>query len=318
MTSKLPTETKYYPEELIYGDLVNLTAGIDTKIKTFTKFSPNRISLTGIALISTDGRFLRVSSDGEDNTIDADSGALKNTNLDLMNEFGIISFKELVIRGFSSALVTNFQSRFTLLVDKTTIVDKMIKKIALSREETELAEKYSLAERIMIGLTPSMSRDITVMRSKLFSQSVRDVIVSRVVSVSLNGSSVVGTKVSVPSGHKAVIVEIGTEQGTPGDGTRVIVERDNQEGYIDVDTSCMGTKDYSTRCFIPALDSFRVTLASAVAVNNQSVRYRYIVAPLTLYDKARWIDSPLISLSDAENLVMEREDLVNKIKAGLF
>ena len=317
MPSANPIDIKYCPEIIPHGDLVDLAAGVDTKMKTFTKFVPRKVTLIGMTGVQTDGRRFRVSADGNDNAINADLGALKDASLNEMNELGILSTKELVIRGYSPVIVNNFQSRFLIRVDKLSIVDRILLGLPMTNVDKEIEKKFNIRDRISIGIAPITSLDKTIMRSRLLAESVKDVVVSEVVSVSAGGSAVVGNKVSVPSGYKAVVIDIAAEQGTPGDNTRFKLLRDDQTDYVDVDTSCMGTINYNTECFIPVLDSFRVTLSSTNPVNDQSVRYRYVIAPLTIIDKLRWYDSPLVELTDNELTLAESEDMFDKISAGL-
>jgi len=327
MSSRNVQDVRYPPEVLCYADLTTVGAA-ETQIKKHSLFTPRLIRLLSLSGQDITNLSLRVDADTRSDFLNlaaealaADSLGSLESSLDLATRVDILALRSLTLKAAVSGGTPNYQSWHTLMVENPSVASKLLYTrrksdlFTLKTEDFELIDKYNMNAQFDAGMLHKQT--LASLYSKLYGEAIDVVVISKKQTVTGGTEVQVGSDIVAGPGKKLVLVEIGVTQGTAGNGTILRVDRDDQEDMLALETSCLPNINYSVPVYLPALDSFKVYLATTNTVNNFLVRYKYVVAPLTVLDKVKWEGAPGIRLTDEEDAIASAFDLPGIIKAGL-
>lgn len=212
--------------------------------------------------------------------------------------------------------VADVATRYTVTAFVPTLLDKISMNIPLTPDETALANKFELIDKVNAGF--KMPRlDLTgndiLKEFDIIKQT------SKKLSVSAGATSFVDVSLIPPRGYLGVLLGVAVDTATiksaPGArDTYIYIDRDNQTQLCSLDTYAMpgtmsGTNDVFMRMFIPFKDKLNVRMSSVTGVSNLPITYFYGYKKLSYVDRAvRW---PQIGFQD-ETAKQRAEDVISK------
>jgi hypothetical protein len=290
--------TKYPPEAFISALPTDLVAGTN-KVAEYVGFEGTYIlSLQGPSFSRYDGLRFRVSADGFTDVVKMDDlGAAKGLDYEEAVKLPVARSAALYIDAPSA--VSSYQWRHRVAVFRPTAAMKLQLGLGLSEEDRRLAEKYGLENilKLQIPVPYELSRGIEEWRT----QSVRMV------------SSGTVLRVVVPKGKKVVLAGISAARPAGPASGYVTVDRDEVPDTLKLDPYCLPGLSYDSPIRVVALDKLIVEWDQAVS-GTYYFRVVYGIGRITIPEKIAWN----LDLSREEREVAEREDLFDRVRAGLI
>lgn len=234
---------------------------------------------------------------------------------------------ELLQTSQTGSTVSNVATRYTVTAFVPTLLDKIQMGIPLTPDESALAAKFELVDKVNAGFK--------VPRMDLTGNDVLkefDVIkqTSKKISVSAGTTSFVDVSLIPPRGHMGVLLGLAVDTATiktsPGArDTYIYIDRDIQSQLCSLDTYALpgttaGVNDEFMRMFIPFKDKLNVRLSSVTGVSNLPITYFYGYKRLSYVDRSvRW---PQIGFQDESakaraDEVISKHNLRELVAAGL-
>lgn len=309
-----PSLAKYFPEDIPGAQVVNLVTGTPYSIESITRFSkiPGEflVTLLSFGLSANANVTFYTHADNYERIIDAETYGCYH--LDRDEDVFIPAKSTLYLKLLSDAGVSDYPIRYLIRVSKPSVLDKILYGITLTDNDNSINNMYKLGDRIL-------RNDIPVHRPMLVSRKE----IARKVTASA-GIQQIGETITVPKNRFIVLDEIAVDgyESAVTDNT-IVVDRDLDTSYISL--NCYAMPPFVTgvtpniplsnamRIGIPAVDKLSVYLDNDSSVTNWRVRFKYSTYVLTIPDKIRWG----IGLTSKEDDIAKRNDLANKVKAGL-
>lgn len=309
-----PSLAKYFPEDIPGSQVVDLVSGTPYSIESITRFSkiPGEylVTLLSFGLSANANVTFYTNADAYERIIDAETYGCYH--LDNEEDVFIPAKSTLYLKLLSDAGVSDYPIRYLIRVSKPSVLDKILYGITLTDNDNSINNMYKLGDRIL-------RNDIPVHRPMLVSRKE----IARKVTASA-GIQQIGETITVPKNRFIVLDEIAVDgyESAVTDNT-IVVDRDLDTSYISL--NCYSMPPFVTgvtpniplsnamRIGIPAVDKLSVYLDNDSSVTNWRVRFKYSTYVLTIPDKIRWG----IGLTSKEDDIAKRNDLANKVKAGL-
>ena len=299
-----PTKCRLYPE-VIPEALATTSSTSGVSIASYAAFKPFVMILKDLITNQVATETLRVDTDAGHGVIESPLAArplLEPTELDILVE------DSMDLWAVGAAAEARYA--YTLRVTQLTVFEKIKYGVALTIEESALAEKYDITKKYLAG----------IMKMSDLTQFKRIIEVAKEVTVAAGGKTRVGRIVNVRSGEKAVLLGMSVDSaavaGSVGSNdTYLAVNRDVRDlNYVKLDTIAMPVLTNEIQCYVPAIDRLEVELQSVTGIAALPVRYRYGIADLTVLEKIRW-GLPLTGLEaqDAESF-----NLFDAVAAGVL
>jgi len=296
--------TKYPPEVFMDATPVNLIPG-ENKVFEYTDLDrrPAYIaSLYGLSFAGLSGGSFYVNADGYAHVMIVDSlAAVKG--LDYEEEVKVPASKSLIGYVYAPSVTSGYQLRHKVLVQKPTPVLKLLHGFDLTARDRELVAKYGLEEVVAAKRAQEANPYDGVL--KVFTKG--------------NSFSSSGTvlRYVVPDGYFVTLLDIAVDRPGSSGQASITVTRDGVDDIVSLDPYCMqGISNvnwirpvYTLR--VNALDELLVEIDVSSGTHN--VRVVYGIGKLTVADKIRWN----VELSPEEKGTAEREDLYDKVEAGV-
>ena len=299
-----PTKCRLYPE-IIPEALAITSSASGEEIASYAAFKPFVMILKDLITNQVATETLRIDTDAGHGVIESPLAArplLEPTELDILIE------DSMDLLAIGSTVEARYA--YTLRITQLTVFEKIKYGIALTVEESALAEKYDIARKYMAG----------ILKASDLAQFKRIAEVAKTVTVAAGDTTRVGRLINVRDGEKAVLLGMSADSATVASGvgsndTYLAVNRDVRDlNYVKLDTIAMPVLTHEIQCYIPAINRLEVELQSVTGVTNLPIRYRYGVADLTILEKIRW-GLPLTSIEaqDAESF-----NLFDAVAAGVL
>jgi hypothetical protein len=296
---------KYPPEILLQAAVYSLKAG-DNSVFSYLGLDvppPYIAQLYGLSFQSLPGGSFSLDVDGSPDVVKiGDLGSVRG--LDYEEEVRVPSCKSIVGRIYSPSEVSVYQMRHKLRVDKANALLKVLFGFTLSEKEKELAEKYGLKREVKTSFLQPIDPYRGCYRVKTISGSL--------------SSSGTLSRIVVPEGWKAVLLDVAAERPSAPGSAYLAVERD-ETPTLYLDLYCLPGLQYLNRfehpyaLCIPALDWMEISL-DVKASGTYRVRAIYGLGELTIQEKVKWCPD---KLTDWERDVAESMDLYEKVEAGI-
>ena len=309
----VPNLAKYYPEEILSGDLCGLVANTKFPVSNLARFA----AVPG-DVICTLTAFSTLVNATTDFSVDADGTSYINhdvgTGGNLIKEVqSWISAKSSLSLGLlSTANIANYPIRYTVSVDKPTVIQKLLMGIKLTAYDIKIRDKFGLIDIVKSGEIPVHKQEL-----------IRSSVVSDRITAAGIGTENVGGTITVTKNRFFVIDRLIVDGHTGVLTNWLRINRDNDNNYINANFQSLApyTTDaglgydmpWENRLFVPAIDKLEVGIYHTAGIVNLRVLYRYSEYYLTLREKIRWD----MLLSTDEKLLADETDLVDKVNAGL-
>jgi len=210
-------------------------------------------------------------------------------------------------------------------VRRPSIIDKIRLGILLSQVELQIEVEKNLKLMDWAGMIPKHQ---SLLDDRVFAQFDEIIEVSKRLPVIGAASEVtVGTTIKVQPGNVYVLLGFATDANNIDtslnlqNDTYLYLDRDDKTDYMQLDMCAMPNIDTTMRCYIPAIDKFRVHVGSATGIAaGQSVRFIYGMRKLTLQDLIKWGKLDTLNTDDREkaNKMITDNDLEKAILAGVI
>jgi len=296
--------TKYPPEVFMDASPIDLVTG-ENKVFEYTDLNrrPAYIaSLYGLSFASLTGGIFWVNVDGNAKVMTVDNLASVK-GLDHEEEVKLPASKSLVGYIYAPSATSSYQFRHKVLVQKPTPVLKLLHGFDLTPRDRELIAKYGLDE--------------AVVARKIQEANPYDGILKVFTKGNSFSSSGIVLRYIVPDGYFVTLLDIAVDRPASAGQASITVTRDGADDIVSLDPYCMqGISNvnwvrpvYTMR--INALDELLIEIDVSSGTHN--VRVVYGIGKLTIADKIRWD----VELSTSEKRIAEREDLYDKVEAGI-
>lgn len=210
------------------------------------------------------------------------------------------------LQNSTGVAVQNFTTRFSVLVDRPTTVDKLRYGLELNAEDEEL-----------LGFFPDLPRQVSLGQRPLsFEQRIREQYPSiteffRTVRISQVGTTGMGTVFHTANalpGEALVLTHIAGDLPNPTDGLKIMIDRDGQHELVSLDAYGLHSLVRGIACWIPALQEIRFRAIASVPVSDYNVRLQFRRVQITPILQARW------------GLITEQDDpdTYRAVRAGLL
>ena len=302
-----PVMARLFPEVLPEA-IATTSSTSGASIASYAAFSPFAMFLKDIITNQVANLTLRVDTDSGHGVIENPLPAMplqEPVEHDLLVED---SMDLWAVGAAAEALYA-----YTIRITQLTVFEKIKYGIALTSEESALAEKYDIKKKYLAGVLKKVDTP----------QFKKVVSVAKEITVAAGEETRVGRYINVKSGEKAVLLglsvdsaAIATGVGGPGSNdTYFIVNRDIRDTeHVKLDCLAMPALLHEMSVHIPAIDRLEVTISSVTGVTDLPVRYRYGIANLSIIEKIRWN----LPLSDAERQDAENLNLFDSVVAGVL
>jgi hypothetical protein len=287
---------KYPPEFFLSAAPVDLQA-TDNKVAEYTGFDPYILSLQGLSFNAVDGLVFHMDVDGYTDVVKMDN-LISVRGLDFEEEVKVPCARKAAFRITSSSSVSAYQWRHRVGVFKPTVALKLQLGLALTRDEEELAAKYNIPQAIAIS-TPE-------------AYGIHSGIEEYRTAVAKLTSSGTVTRIPVPKGRKIILCGVSAERPSASASAYLTVDRDNIEEALKVDLYCLPSLSYTAPLRIVAIDKLEASLDVSVS-GTYKVRIVYGIGRLTIREKIMWG----LDLTPEEKSIADREDLANRVRAGV-
>ncbi|MEM2529032.1 MAG: hypothetical protein QXG40_06510, partial [Ignisphaera sp.] len=276
MTSSIDVRkiTSYPPEIFPYAKPFDLLAG-DNKVFEYTGLSarpPYIASLYSASFSAINGLNFRVAVDGVTDVVRIDDlGSTRG--LDENEEFKVAAKDSMTAYIYSPSAISSYQFRYTIRVDKPNSLLKLLHGFPLDRRDEELIAKYDLKRLMATEPIEPYNPYIGIHRILTFAKA-------------LNISGTV-LRLPVPSGMKAILLNIAMLRPTASGQALLTLERDRQGfNVFELDPYCLqGLVDnYPIR--IVCLEEMLVELS--VISGTHKVRLVVGLGKLTIPEKILW------------------------------
>jgi len=288
---------KYPPECFVASLPTDLSAGTN-KVAEYIGFeNAYIICLQGLSFSPYDGLKFRASADKVTDAVKMDDlGAVRG--LDYEESVKLPAVRLLTLYLDAPSAVTAYQWRHRVAVFRPTVAMKLQLGLGLSDEERRLADKYGLDNllRLQTPVPYDLYRGVEEWRT----QTVRAT------------SSGTLLRVSVPQGKKVILVGISaTRPASPASGY-LTVDRDDVSDVLRLDPYCLPSLSYDSPIRVVALDKLVIEWEQATS-GTYRFRIVYGIGRVTVPEKIAWG----LDLTRAERELVEREDLFDRVRAGI-
>ena len=295
---------KYPPEIIPFAKPIDLYAG-DNKVFEYSNIQGIGYiaGIYGISFARADGLNFRMNADGVYDVVRIENlGAVKG--IDYEEEVKIPARDSITGIIYTPSNVSAFQMRHKIRVDKPTVLLKSQLGFPLSDYEKELARKYNVDE--IIATQSVVPYDPYEGIQKIFTYT------------SVLSSSGTLLRLPVPSGYKAVLLDISALRPTSPATAYITLQRDRSGYYVfELDPYCMQNLEYSMRVYrensirIVCLDEMLVEMS--VSSGTHKVRLVVGLGKITIPEKIKWD----IDLTAGEMVIAEKENLYELVEVGL-
>lgn len=228
---------------------------------------------------------VRYTLTGDGFSIERNASGVDNEVMDV----SIQAFRSLTYKLFNEntgVTKTNFRTHFGVLVDKPTVSRKILNGIDLTEDEEQINEELGLSDSVDKGVLPL---PFTFKFEREYHVTNSFVVSSRIDSVPTSGGGAVFEDFSVTPGRALILTGIAADPFTPGDNFKVILDRDNDSGYIEFQPAAVNSLDITMNSvFIPALNELRFRAIANNPLTNADVRLIIKEVILTNTLRVRW------------------------------
>ena len=252
--------------------------------------------------IDTDSE-VRYNLVGDDFSIERNAGATDDEPMDtIISAMNSLSFS--LFNENTGAPKNDFRTYFGVLVDKPTVAQKLKFDYELTTEQEEINEDLSIENSVNKGVLPlpytyKYEREYQIIDSYVVSTRISD--------VPTVGDGAVFEDFTVKPGEALILSAIACDPETVADNLRIVIDRDNDFGYITFHPSVINDRNINMSCWIPAIRELRFRALAGAAVTDVDVRLILKRVVLTDLLKARW------------NLIEEAPgDLIRKVDGGVL
>lgn len=287
---------RLYPELLPDTRIATVAAGseLSPPILNLRRFSPVFLELVNIAVKRSDME-VRVRADSLRQETKAT--ALPDQ---VPAPWNLIATDLLELNLYSAAGVTSIPVSYALWVYQPTVAHKLKHQKQLTEEERALDAELGIKKSVDKGVLP-LPLSYTVEREyQVLSEVTRSVVAN------INTTMQVVDFIEAMPDEVLVLTEIATAPGNASDNIRIIIDRDTDANYLELDAFAMSL-DRGLPAFVPALYEIRIKAVANTTVSNHPIRYSIKRCRLTNILRARWGLPPREGTpADAWNEVLKR------------
>ena len=248
---------------------------------------------------------IRYTVTGDDFSLERRASAVDNKTMD----FSISATDNLTYRLYNTdtgATKADFRTYFSVLVDKLTVADKLKYGINLSSEDERINEDLGIRDKVERANIPlpydyKFEREYSIIDSYTVS--------SRISSVPTTGNGAVFEDFTVRSNEALILTSVGATPFTIADNFRIIIDRDDDNGYITLLPSVINDLNKEIKMWIPATRELRLRAIANNSLSNADIRVNLLRIRLNDILKVRW------NLVDRSEFSQE---FVNQVLGGVF
>ncbi|TDX48849.1 hypothetical protein [Orenia marismortui] len=297
---------RYFPEILPATEIRNISPSSEASPipLDLRRFGKDRLLKLRDLYLDRDSD-IRYTVTGDDFSLERRASAVDNKTMD----FSISATDNLTYRLYNTdtgATKADFRTYFSVLVDKLTVADKLKYGINLSSEEERINEELGVRDKLEMGNIPlpydyKFEREYSIIDSYTVS--------SRISSVPTTGNGAVFEDFTVRSNEALILTSVGATPFTIADNFRIIIDRDDDNGYITLLPSVINDLNKEIKMWIPATRELRLRAIANNPLSNADIRVNLLRIRLNDILKVRW------NLVDRSEFSQE---FVNQVLGGVF
>lgn len=342
MSVAAPQTTRYRPEEILVAKSYDIAGNAFTYWDQWRRIPPAWIKFVAFSTEQQHDARIRVTADAEPNVYDEHADACLPLSQSQVADLFAHRLMLIHIANQTAVAMNDYEFRYRYLVDDWTVAEKIRRGVLKvekrnvtelsptgkwTSEELRLAKKFNLIENVFAGRLPyagetfpglPYNRDSklnkrTVIRIQEVARCIDAIAAGSVANTALESD--IGPRITVPEDQKVILFEIATDKPQDNaNGTFIVVDRDiDQPGYMIWNTFCFAGIDHPDNCWVPTVEEMFIHARSVAGEVDFKVRYKYLIAKLSLIDKIKWN----IDMEPSEVAVCDKLDLWDRIAAGV-